>query len=152
MTYGPLPDSVPTARARTKAVLREWEIPPDDLTDDVLLVVSELVGNGVTASRTLSEPRPVRLWLRSGRPRRHELARVLVLVGDHSPHPPMPAPQSLDAEHGRGLAVVQALSAAWGWYPATGHGLAKVVWALIAPGQAPPQRAAAPAPAGVAGG
>lgn len=145
MTYGPLLDTVPTARARTKALLREWGAPPGDLMSDVLLVVSELVSNAITASRALREPQPVRLWLRAQRPQDPHWPQVLVLAGDHSPHPPLRVTQSPDAEHGRGLAVVQALSAAWGWYPATSHGLTKVVWALIGAAPAPPQRDAAPA-------
>jgi hypothetical protein len=148
MTYGPLLDSVPTARSRTKVVLREWGTPPGELTDSVLLVVSELVGNAVTASRTLSEPQPVRLWLRAGRLRVLGAARVLVLVGDHSLRPPLRVPLSPDAGHGRGLTVVQGFSAAWGWYPATSHGLAKVVWALVGLGPASRQPATARSPAG----
>ena len=33
------------------------------------------------------------------------------------------------AEGGRGLALVEAFSSRWGWYPASIAGLAKVVWA-----------------------
>ncbi|HEY5988364.1 MAG TPA: ATP-binding protein, partial [Streptosporangiaceae bacterium] len=123
MDYGPLPDTVPTARARTKVVLREWGPRFDPVADDTLLVVTELVSNAVTASRALVAARPVRLWLRSN------WARVLVLVGDESPAPPLLFAPGVDAEHGRGLSVVTKLSSGWGWYPATSYGLAKVVWA-----------------------
>jgi anti-sigma regulatory factor (Ser/Thr protein kinase) len=135
MTYGPLPDTVPTARTRTKVILREWGPGLDLITQDTLQVVTELVSNAVTASRALVAVPPVRLWLRS------DGARVLVQVGDQSPAPPLWRASGVDAEHGRGLLVVQQLSSNWGWYPATSHGLAKVAWAEIHAGPKPSQSA-----------
>ena len=49
--------------------------------------------------------------------------------------PPTPANPGQDAEDGRGLLLVQALSLQWGWYfPAStspgGHA-GKVVWAIV---------------------
>jgi serine/threonine-protein kinase RsbW len=129
MVYGPIPDTVPTARARTKVVLQEWGPSLDPVADDTLLVVTELVSNAVTASRGLVAVRPVRVWLRSDR------ARMLVLVGDESPAPPLHLPPRADAEHGRGLLVVGRLSHSWGWYPATSYGLAKVAWAVLTVGR-----------------
>jgi hypothetical protein len=35
-----------------------------------------------------------------------------------------------DAEHGRGLLIVDALAHRWAWYPAPGRG--KFVWASLA--------------------
>jgi hypothetical protein len=125
MAYGPLTDTVPTARARTKVVLQEWGLRFDPVADDTLLVVTELVSNAVTASRALAVVRPVRLWLRSNG------TRVLVLVGDESAAPPLRLAPGVDGEHGRGLAVVEQLSDCWGWYPATSYGLAKVTWAEL---------------------
>lgn len=125
--YGPLRDTVPTARARTRAVLAEWEITPGDLLLwDIAVVVSELVSNAVVASRALPGSAEVRMWLCCDR------VRLLVEVGDHSLDPPMFVPPSGEALSGRGLRVVDGLSSgAWGWFPATAHGLAKVVWAEI---------------------
>jgi anti-sigma regulatory factor (Ser/Thr protein kinase) len=125
LAYGPLLDSVPTARTRTKVILQEWGPTLAELVDDTLLVVSELVGNAVTASRELTESPPVRLWLQS------DWSQVLVLVRDESPRSPLRITPSLDAEHGRGLMAVEGVSSSWGWYPATGNRLAKVVWARI---------------------
>lgn len=125
LEYGPLPDSVPTARARTKVVLREWGPTQTELVNDTLLVISELVGNAVTASRALGHMPPVRVWLQS------DWARILVMVGDESPRPPARLAPTLDAEHGRGLLTVEGVSSRWGWYPATSDGLAKVVWAEL---------------------
>lgn len=123
--YGPLRDTVPTARARTKAVLAEWDITPGDLLlGDIAVVVSELVSNAVMASRALPGSAEVRMWLCC------DGVRLLVEVGDHSPDRPMFVPPSDEALSGRGLHVVAGLSnGGWGWFPATTHGLAKVVWA-----------------------
>ena len=54
-------------------------------------------------------PAPVRLWLLADR------ARVLVLVWDASPLPPVPVSTSEDAENGRGLLLVDAISERWGF-------------------------------------
>jgi anti-sigma regulatory factor (Ser/Thr protein kinase) len=123
MAYGALPDTVPTARARTRAVLREWEATPSGLAQDILLAVTELITNAVVASRGLPQATPVRLWVCCDR------ARLLVQAGDESPAPPVRIPPSDDALSGRGLMVVEGLCSSWGWFPATGHGLAKIVWA-----------------------
>jgi anti-sigma regulatory factor (Ser/Thr protein kinase) len=125
VAYGPLADSVSTARTRTRVILHEWGPTLAELVDDTLLVVSELVGNAVTASRAMSEKPPVRLWLQS------DWSRILVMVGDESSRPPLRLAPSLDAEHGRGLMTVEGVSSGWGWYPTTTNLLAKVVWALI---------------------
>jgi anti-sigma regulatory factor (Ser/Thr protein kinase) len=122
MAYGPLVSTVPTARARTKVVLREWGAIPDDLTADVLTVVSELTSNAVQASLALPLPRPVRVWMCC------DWVRVLVQVGDESHAQPVWTPPSGDSLTGRGLLIVAGLSDSWGWFPASGHGLTKVVW------------------------
>lgn len=142
MTYGPLLDTVPTARARTKALLLEWGIMPGDLLSDSLVVVTELVSNAVVASRALPQARPVRVGVCSDR------ARLLVQVGDESPAPPLWLAPGVDAERGRGLLVVQQLSSNWGWYPATSHGVAKVAWAVLDTGPAPSRQAAEPSQPG----
>lgn len=124
MSYGALLDTVPVARARTKAVLREWGRAPAGL-DDILLVVTELVSNAVAASRVLPQAGPVRVWVCC------DGTRVQVQVGDDSPAPPVCVPPSVDALGGRGLMVVAGLSCDWGWFPRVGPGLAKVVWAEL---------------------
>ena len=54
----------------------------------------------------------------------------LLRLGDSNPEPPIPTQAELDAESGRGLMLVEALSTGWGWQPATEwHG--KVVWMEI---------------------
>ena len=61
--------------------------------------------------------------------------RAVILVWDPSPQPPVPADSGQEAENGRGLLLVQALSTQWGWYFPTGISPGgrdgKVVWAII---------------------
>jgi anti-sigma regulatory factor (Ser/Thr protein kinase) len=99
----PLPSAVPCARLHAVHVLRDWQL--RDLSDDAALIVSELVTNAVTASAILPDRPPVSLRLiTNGQSLRIE-------VQDRSPADPRPdAEGSDDAEHGRGLAVVAALS------------------------------------------
>jgi hypothetical protein len=125
MAYGPLLGSVPTARARTMALLREWGAAPAETVSDVLIVVSELVSNGVRASLLLPLPRPVQVWVCC------DGVRVLVQAGDESHAQPVCVPPGEEDLSGRGLIVVTALSDRWGWFPANSHGLAKIVWAEI---------------------
>jgi anti-sigma regulatory factor (Ser/Thr protein kinase) len=124
LELGALPGAVPSARLHARHILWEWgPVAPITLTDDVELVVSELVTNAVTAAQALPQPAPVRLWLLS------DSRDVLVVAWDASPRPPAPADPDLLGESGRGLLLVQALSQRWGSYPTPRHG-GKVVWAL----------------------
>jgi anti-sigma regulatory factor (Ser/Thr protein kinase) len=123
LEFGAYPGAVPCARLHAKAVLWEWGLA--GLGENAELVVSEIVTNAVRASRPLVQPSVVRLWLLS------ERRRVLILVWDGSPRPPVPLDQAAGEiyEGGRGLMLVEALSDRWSWYriPETGG---KVVWAL----------------------
>jgi hypothetical protein len=63
---------------------------------------------------------------------RWHILAVLVAVADASLRAPVRLNLAPDAEGGRGLALVEALSSRWGWYPVhppTAAGLVKVVWA-----------------------
>lgn len=57
--------------------------------------------------------------------------RIRVEVRDCDPRPPLPAPITvteqgdIDAEHGRGLVIVEAMASAWGNSPS---GRGKSVW------------------------
>jgi hypothetical protein len=53
---------------------------------------------------------------------------VVVVVSDPSPLPPIMSDLTEDAEHGRGLRVVDALSARWGWAP---QDSGKAVFAIV---------------------
>lgn len=84
----------------------------------------ELLTNAVKESRSLDYISPVRLWLLSDR------VRILILVRDASPQSPERVNASEEAEYGRGLHLVEVLSAQWSWYvPAEIGG--KVVSALV---------------------
>jgi hypothetical protein len=124
VTLRALPGAVPSARTHVRQVLREWAPHQADLGQDVSVVISELVSNGVTASAGLRPAvAPVLVWL--GADTRH----LLIAVGDASDRPPVRLPLVPDADGGRGLALVEALSTRWGWHPTGRAGLAKIVWA-----------------------
>lgn len=132
LELGALPGAVPSARLHSRLVLIEWRL--ETLAETVELVVSELVTNAVAASEGLTGSRydgrwapgtpPVRLWLQADR------QRVLVQVWDSNDRTPMRQEPDLDAEHGRGLLLVETLSTKWGSYrPQQSSG--KIVWAEI---------------------
>jgi hypothetical protein len=114
------------ARDFTAATLRSWGLA--DLCDDAMVVVSELVTNairhGVTPGFGIADERPIRLSLvRHGR-------LLVCIVADGSRCEPTMREPCDDAETGRGLHVIEALSRAWGWTPLPGTG--KAVWAALA--------------------
>jgi hypothetical protein len=133
LELGALPTAAPCARLHTTLVLWEWEL--GTLVRAAGLVVSELVSNAVQASLELTGSRfagvwtpgtpPVRLWLSA------DYHRVVIQVWDGSDRPPVPQPVDPEADSGRGLLLVGALSAEWGCYtPEKSSG--KVVWAVVA--------------------
>jgi anti-sigma regulatory factor (Ser/Thr protein kinase) len=128
LELGALDGAVPSARLHARHVLLEWGLAA--LGDDAELVVSELVTNGVQASRTMTHA-AIRLWLAS------DQVQVVICTWDASPQPPVRMDAADDAEHGRGLLLVEAVSKEWGWFPAEpgsppadGHH-GKVVWAVV---------------------
>jgi anti-sigma regulatory factor (Ser/Thr protein kinase) len=129
LELGALDGAVPSARLHARHVLWEWGL--TGLRDTIELLVSELVTNGVQASRSMAEA-VIRLWLFS------DQAQVVVLVWDASPRPPVRMEVDGDAENGRGLLLVEALSGQWGWHlpgeddgaPAGDHH-GKFVWAIV---------------------
>jgi anti-sigma regulatory factor (Ser/Thr protein kinase) len=137
ITLGALDGAVPSARAHVCQLLWEWN--RAELAQDVSVVVSELVTNAVLASAELRPGiAPVEVWLGS------DTTCVLVTVADASPRHPVRLNLAPDAEGGRGLALVEALSSRWGWYPVppTTAGLVKAVWAEW---HLPPRNGAGPA-------
>jgi hypothetical protein len=107
-------------------VLREWRL--GQFAEAAEVVVSELVTNSVLATRAgrwpMRQP-PVRLWLVS------DGESVLVRVWDAVARPPEHRNAALDDESGRGLAIVAALCADWGYdYPPAETG-GKITWAHI---------------------
>jgi anti-sigma regulatory factor (Ser/Thr protein kinase) len=119
---GALPGAVPCARLHSRQLMWEWRLA--SLSENVELLVSELVTNAVQASRSMGPVTPVRLWLRA------DIRRVLILVWDASPQVPVCMNINEDAERGRGLHLVDAVSDKWHWYFPQETG-GKVIWALI---------------------
>ena len=133
LTLGALPTAVASARMHARAVVAEW--PLDDIAEDISHVISELVTNAVRAS-TGADGRPkytatsgslpvVHLRLQSDR------RRVIVEVWDLSTALPVAKQPDPDAESGRGLLLVEALTERWGWQHIP-NWPGKVVWAELA--------------------
>ncbi|MGW6458179.1 SpoIIE family protein phosphatase [Streptomyces sp. NPDC055078] len=111
-----LPDAIVHARRFTARTLRSWGA--EDAMDVALLIVSELVTNAIAHTHG-----QVRLDLTLAQD------RLRIAVNDASPRSPArPAALDLDATGGRGLLIVEALSAAWGSVPFAGG---KQVWAEV---------------------
>jgi hypothetical protein len=114
--------AVPSARAHLRQLLSAWDQP--EVGPDASVVVSELVTNSVVACAGLQlVAAPVLVWLGS------DSRCLLLAVADASSRPPVRLNLGPDAERGRGLALVEALSSRWGWHPASITGLRKVTWA-----------------------
>ena len=111
----------PESSARLRSLLWTsfacWSCDADRI-DDAALVLSELVGNAVRHAQ--GEVMQVRLR-RTG-----DVLRIA--VHDRSPRPPAPREVDFDDESGRGMHIIDALSARWGWEPRVDG---KVVWADV---------------------
>lgn len=121
LALGALPGAVPCARLHVREVLWEWRL--TGLRDDAELIVSELVTNAVRISR--ADGAPVRLWLLS------DGVCVLIVVWDASTLPPVRLASGESDESGRGLLLVETLSARWAWYFPSRPPGGKAVWSLI---------------------
>ena len=108
LVLGALSGAVPCARLHARLVLVEWGLKA--LAESAELVVSELITNAVRTSAGLPEAQHslpiVRMWLSAD----HE--RVLVQVWDADHQLPVPQQPDPEAEHGRGLLLVESLSEA----------------------------------------
>ncbi len=122
LELGALEGSVPCARYHARQILWEWRLTRH--SEDVELLVAELVTNAVSASRCLDWPHPVRMWLLS------DAVDVLLLVWDASPLPPALIDPARDAESGRGLLLVDAIASRWDWYVLPDAG-GKMIYALV---------------------
>lgn len=122
LILGAATDTVPLARTHLRHLLAGWG--HAELSPDASVVVCELVTNSVEASAELGPAAaPVLVWLGS------DGHCLLLAVADASPQPPARPNLGPDAERGRGLTLVEALSSRWGWHPASATGLRKVTWA-----------------------
>jgi Histidine kinase-like ATPase domain len=128
-----LPSSARSARLHTTSVLRGWRL--EGLAETAELLASEIITNAVRASIPIvheqreTEQAPhaqlLRFWLTSDR------RSVLIQVWDGDHRPPVRKDVGPDAEAGRGVLLIETLSAQWGWYAPPGQG-GKIVWAVCA--------------------
>ncbi|MFB7917082.1 ATP-binding protein [Streptomyces sp. NPDC056061] len=137
----PVPTAVGCARMFVTHTLRSWGCGRGELTDTASLILSELVTNavketGTTAHQTFPELED--LGLIAVQVRAHGNTLTLE-VWDSSPERPRARDVGCDAEGGRGLLLVDALSLEWGTcVPPTGG---KIVYAELefpAPGPMAP--------------
>ncbi|MGI8328855.1 ATP-binding protein [Actinomadura scrupuli] len=131
------PATAGLARTLAEQRLCKWDC--SHISDDALLVVTELITNAIRET----PGQEIKLALR------REAGAVVIGVWDRSPRPPRPAPpvepvldgldlseHDFDTDGGRGLHLVAALSAGWGHQPdpidpATGRLPGKWVWARL---------------------
>ncbi|MBZ4018916.1 ATP-binding protein [Streptomyces purpurogeneiscleroticus] len=127
------------ARPAAVARLDDWGVPPGSpLSDTVALLVAELAANAARHGRVPGRTFELRLLHQQAR----TTAVVRVEVSDTHPRRPDPTTVTMadvDADGGRGLALVAAVADDWGVEDRTGPG--KTVWAQTGPaGPAEPQQ------------
>ncbi|PJE96854.1 ATP-binding protein [Streptomyces carminius] len=127
-----LPTRTDQVRRIVSAQLRYWKL--DGLVRPAALGVTELLAN---VHRHVAPDRhcTVEIALRPG--------RVTVSVRDHDPNMPPLHPSGVLATHGRGLALVAAVSDSWGMRIQR-DGTGKVVWFTLPVPVPVPARTAAP--------
>jgi serine phosphatase RsbU (regulator of sigma subunit) len=103
-------------RYHIRRVLNRWRIPAD-VVESAVPVADELITNALTHG----EP-PVHFTLR------HMPYRIVIEVTDSNPQLPQIRHTGADAEHGRGLHIVAAVTSRWGSRVTTAG---KVVWADV---------------------
>lgn len=115
----PCPTSAGEARRGARETATRWGV-PDDATDTVVLIVSELVTNAI---RHCDKRHLVLLCLLD------DGETVTVEVSDPNARMPRPVVASQTAESGRGLFLVRAAAAELGARPRRPVG--KTVWARV---------------------
>ena len=125
LVLNPGPESVKAAREFTEATLRDWQL--DDLIEEAVIVASELVTNAIRHGTRctvspVTAPTVQLAWQRQAN-------RIICVVTDSSDLPPVLEDADMTSESGRGLQVVHALTAAWGW--AMLGACQKAVWATF---------------------
>ena len=124
-----LPSAVSCARGHIRSVAHECGLA--DLADTAALLASEIVTNAVQASGSLRTAGPpvVKLWIAS------DGESLVIRVWDASQAMPVRQEAGPGDDSGRGLMIIEALSADWGSYPEADG---KVVWATISLPKDPP--------------
>jgi anti-sigma regulatory factor (Ser/Thr protein kinase) len=116
------PDSVPIARRRVRAALGSHGL--GEYAQDAEVITSELVANAVQHGCGNGTATIGVILTHTGTP-----AAVTVAVSDSSPQVPVRRATPAGSEQGRGLQIVEALSARWGWRCGGGG---KAVFAVLA--------------------
>jgi anti-sigma regulatory factor (Ser/Thr protein kinase) len=111
MTVAGRPERARVARAFVGAVLG-----PGHPSGDAALLVSELFGNSVRYSGSGVPGETVTVMVQAG----DRIVRVEV-VDRSGPRAPVLRLADGEAEYGRGLQLVERLSARWGWRRGSGH-------------------------------
>jgi anti-sigma regulatory factor (Ser/Thr protein kinase) len=101
------------ARRMVVEQLRDWGI-AEELIDEIALTAHELVANAFVHAVPPVDLRII-----------HAGSELIVEVDDRSPDRPQRRYSEPDAEHGRGLQVVEALATQWG---SRLHPTTKTVW------------------------
>ena len=117
-----IPESVRIARFHVRAALGFHGL--GEYADDAEIITSELVTNAVQHVRDDGTNTIVVALARVWNPE-----AVTVVVSDSSPDGPIRRDASADSSQGRGLQIVEALSAHWGWHRQDGG---KAIFATIA--------------------
>jgi hypothetical protein len=111
------PESASAARGRVRAALLNSGL--RELADDAEAIVSEFVANAVRHARS---PVGVALITAGG--------ALMIITADSSREPPAMSTDQDDAESGRGLMIVDAITGGqWGWSTSSAG---KSVWAILA--------------------
>jgi hypothetical protein len=113
---GPSASAVASVRNQLAVELAEWGL-TGEASEPTLLVVTELVSNSVQHGQA-----PVRLLVQ------FPGESVRVEVHDAAAEPPRLQPRDPHTVRGRGLQIVEAVSAQWGWTNGT---VGKIVWAQV---------------------
>ena len=129
LTPGPQPAR--SARRFTRSTLTRWNLDP--LIEDAEVIVAEFVANALCHGGQDPEHEeqraPARSDTRIGLRLFRRAGEVMCAVLDPSDAAPVLKASRQDAECGRGLQLVDALSDVWGWSPVVGRG--KAVWAIL---------------------
>jgi hypothetical protein len=146
ITFAAVPTAISCARLFVNYTLRQWRL--EALIDSAELLVSELVTSAVKMTGVVERSPKwseltdlaliyVRLLVVGG--------HLIIEVWDRDAHPPVLQTQSIDAEGGRGLYLVDQISKRWNFYNPPRGG--KVVWCELELPPAPlPKRKPTPRP------
>jgi anti-sigma regulatory factor (Ser/Thr protein kinase) len=120
----PEPAAAGQARRLTRDALTRWGM--SHLTDDAQAIASELASNAVNHAVAPRPTMPAIIFAVHQQP-----GQITITVWDNGPGQPLLTHPGPDAENGRGLEVIDDLTACnWGWWPTPNSG-GKVVYATL---------------------